>query len=147
MPCKYGFAFACTKKQGVTIDESKTYTFNEALTRSFEVHDQNGKVIALSSMASANAENNPSRLDYLFYLVNEADNTAAVVRPLQQTIEAYKSADYWKEFFNISGITTAIDGITVNSPTNHERIYDLRGVEQNSVKGHVIKNGIKIINN
>ena len=113
MPCKYGFAFACTKKQGVAIDESKTYTFNEALTRSFEVHDQNGKVIALSSMASANAENNPSRLDYLFYLVNEADNTAAVVRPLQQTIEAYKSADYWKEFFNISGITTAIDGITV----------------------------------
>ena len=64
MPCKYGFAFACTKKQGVTIDESKTYTFNEVLTRSFEVHDQNGKVIALSSMASANAENNPSRLDY-----------------------------------------------------------------------------------
>ncbi|MCI7399017.1 MAG: hypothetical protein MSH57_01185 [Prevotella sp.] len=98
-------------------------------------------------MASANAENNPSRLDYLFYLVNEADNTAAVVRPLQQTIEAYKSADYWKEFFNISGITTAIDGITVNSPTNHERIYDLRGVEQNRVKGLVIKNGIKIINN
>ena len=45
LPCKYGFAFACTKKQGVTIDESKTYTFNEVLTRSFEVHDQNGKVI------------------------------------------------------------------------------------------------------
>ena len=49
MPCKYGFAFACTKKQGVTIDESKTYTFNEALTRSFEVHDQNGKVISGSN--------------------------------------------------------------------------------------------------
>ena len=48
MPCKYGFAFACTKKQGVTIDESKTYTFNEALTRSFEVHDQNGKEISIS---------------------------------------------------------------------------------------------------
>ena len=28
-----------------------------------------------------------------------------------------------------------------------ERIYDLRGVEQNRVKGLVIKNGIKIINN
>ena len=49
LPCKYGFAFACTKKQGVTIDESKTYTFNEALTRSFEVHDQNGKVISGSN--------------------------------------------------------------------------------------------------
>ncbi len=49
LPCKYGFAFACTKKQGVTIDESKTYTFNEVLTRSFEVHDQNGKVISGSN--------------------------------------------------------------------------------------------------
>ena len=49
MPCKYGFAFACTKKQGVTIDESKTYTFNEELTRSFEVHDQNGKIISGSN--------------------------------------------------------------------------------------------------
>ena len=49
LPCKYGFAFACTKKQGVTIDESKTYTFNEVLTRSFEVHDQNGKIISGSN--------------------------------------------------------------------------------------------------
>ena len=49
LPCKYGFAFACTKKQGVTIDESKTYTFNEVLIRSFEVHDQNGKVISGSN--------------------------------------------------------------------------------------------------
>ena len=49
LPCKYGFAFACTKKQGVTIDESKTYTFNEVLSRSFEIHDQNGKVISGSN--------------------------------------------------------------------------------------------------
>ena len=49
LPCKYGFAFACSKKQGVTIDESKTYTFNEVLSRSFEIHDQNGKVISGSN--------------------------------------------------------------------------------------------------
>ena len=33
----------------MTIDESKTYTFNEVLTRSFEVHDQNGKIISSSN--------------------------------------------------------------------------------------------------
>ena len=33
-------------KQGVTIDESKTYTINEVLTRSFKVFDQNGKEIS-----------------------------------------------------------------------------------------------------
>lgn len=49
LPCKYGFAFACSKKQGVTIDESKTYTFNEVLSRSFKVLDQNGKVISGSN--------------------------------------------------------------------------------------------------
>ena len=64
----------------------------------------------------------------------------------QQSIEAYKSAEYWKEFFNISGITTAIDGITVDSHTNHERIYDLRGVEMKSEKGIYIKGGKVRIN-
>ena len=62
----------------------------------------------------------------------------------QQSIEAYKSADCWKQFFNITGITTAIDGITVNSPSNHERIYDLRGMEMKAEKGLFIKNGIKV---
>lgn len=46
LPCKYGFAFACAKKPGVTIDESKTYTFREALSRSFKVLDQNGNSIS-----------------------------------------------------------------------------------------------------
>ena len=46
LPCKDGFAFACSMKQGVTIDESKTYTFNEVITRSFKVFDQNGKEIS-----------------------------------------------------------------------------------------------------
>ena len=46
LPCKYGFAFACAKKPGVTIDESKTYTFREVLSRSFKVLDQNGKEIS-----------------------------------------------------------------------------------------------------
>ena len=49
MPCKYGFAFACAKKPGVTIDESKTYTFREVLSRSFKVLDQNGKIISGSN--------------------------------------------------------------------------------------------------
>ena len=48
LPCKYGFAFACAKKPGVTIDESKTYTFREVLSRSFKVLDQNGKEISIS---------------------------------------------------------------------------------------------------
>ena len=48
LPCKYGFAFACAKKPGVTIDESKTYTFREVLGRSFKVLDQNGKEISIS---------------------------------------------------------------------------------------------------
>ena len=48
LPCKYGFAFACAKKPGVTIDESKTYTFSEMLSRSFKVLDQNGKEISIS---------------------------------------------------------------------------------------------------
>ena len=48
LPCKYGFAFACAKKPGVTIDESKTYTFSEILGRSFKVLDQNGKEISIS---------------------------------------------------------------------------------------------------
>ena len=48
LPCKYGFAFACAKKPGVTIDESKTYTFSEVLSRSFKVLDQNGKEISIS---------------------------------------------------------------------------------------------------
>lgn len=48
LPCKYGFAFACAKKPGVTIDESKTYTFGEVLSRSFKVLDQNGKAISIS---------------------------------------------------------------------------------------------------
>lgn len=49
LPCKYGFAFACAKKQGVTIDESKTYTINKVLTRSCKVLDQNGKQISDSN--------------------------------------------------------------------------------------------------
>ena len=48
LPCKYGFAFACTKKQGVTIDESKTYTFNEVLSRSTEIIFQKGNAMSAS---------------------------------------------------------------------------------------------------
>ena len=48
LPCKYGFAFACAKKPGVTIDEDRTYTFSEVLSRSFKVLDQNGKEISIS---------------------------------------------------------------------------------------------------
>ena len=78
-------------------------------------------------MASANAENNPFRLDYLFYLVNEADNTAAVVRPPQQYDYIY---------------SVVFDGVcSINSPTNHERIYDLRGMEKKAGKGIYIKGG------
>ena len=46
LPCKYGFAFACAKKPGVTIDEDRTYTFSENLGRSTEIVFQKGNSIS-----------------------------------------------------------------------------------------------------
>ena len=55
---------------------------------------------------------------------------------------AYRNAEVWKKFANIS-TTTGINS-TVIAPQDDERIYDLRGVEMKNVKGIVIKNGIKV---
>ena len=46
LPCKYGFAFACSKKPGVTIDKDRTYTFSEILDRSTEIVFQKGNSIS-----------------------------------------------------------------------------------------------------
>lgn len=48
LPCKYGFAFACAMKPGVTIDEDRTYTFNEVLTRSTKIIFQKGNAMSAS---------------------------------------------------------------------------------------------------
>lgn len=49
LPCKYGFAFACAKKPGVTIDEDRTYTFSENLGRSTEIVFQKGNSISANN--------------------------------------------------------------------------------------------------
>ena len=49
MPCKYGFAFACSKKPGVTIDEDRTYTFSENLDRSTKIVFQKGNSISANN--------------------------------------------------------------------------------------------------
>ena len=57
---------------------------------------------------------------------------------------AYKGAEVWKKFANIStptGISSAVIDIQ-----DGERIYDLRGIKKKVGKGLVIKNGNKIIN-
>ncbi|OYP47559.1 hypothetical protein CIK97_12235 [Prevotella sp. P3-120] len=59
--------------------------------------------------------------------------------------QAYRNAEVWKEFKNIATPTSLKSAIV--DTKDSERIYDLRGVEQNREKGLVIKNGIKIINN
>lgn len=65
-----------------------------------------------------------------------------------ESLAAYKSATTWKEFFNISGISTAIDGIEAEETAGKEKVYDLLGRQRNAqTKGLVIKNGKKVIKN
>ena len=59
--------------------------------------------------------------------------------------QAYRNAEVWKEFKNIATPTSL--RTTIVDSQEDERIYDLRGVEQNREKGLVIKNGIKVIKN
>ena len=56
--------------------------------------------------------------------------------------QAYRNAEVWKKFANIS-TPTGINS-TVITPQDDERIYDLRGIEMKNVTGIVIKNGIKV---
>ena len=59
--------------------------------------------------------------------------------------QAYRNAEVWKEFKNVATPTSL--RTTIVDSQEDERIYDLRGVEQNREKGLVIKNGIKVIKN
>ena len=53
--------------------------------------------------------------------------------------DAYRSADVWKKFANIS-TPTGINSIMIDSQ-DRERIYDLRGMEKQAEKGLYIKGG------
>ena len=59
--------------------------------------------------------------------------------------QAYRNAEVWKEFKNIATPTSL--RTTIVDSQEDERIYDLRGIEKQSEKGLVIKNGIKVIKN
>ena len=59
--------------------------------------------------------------------------------------QAYRNAEVWKEFKNIATPTSL--RTTIVDSQEDERIYDLRGIDKQSEKGLVIKNGIKVIKN
>ena len=51
------------------------------------------------------------------------------------SIEAYKAADVWKEFFNIDGEATGIDDVTNGAvEATVKSIYDLNGRQQQDTR-------------
>ena len=59
----------------------------------------------------------------------------------QQSVEAYKNHPVWKRFFNINGITTAVEAVNAVPTVTHKPIHNLRGQEIKSEKGIYIKGG------
>ena len=56
------------------------------------------------------------------------DKTACRLSVPSGSIEAYKAADVWKEFFNIDGEATGIDDVTSGAgKAAIKSIYDLNG--------------------
>ena len=64
------------------------------------------------------------------------------------SVDAYKAADYWKNFVNIEGIdSSAIDAASADADSDiNAPAYNLQGVKVNSdYKGIVIRNGKKFL--
>lgn len=78
--------------------------------------------------------------------IEESLYTQATLLVPTESLESYKSAKTWKEFFNISGISTAINSIEADGAEGKEPIYDLRGVRlKEAKKGIYIKGGKKVV--
>ena len=75
-----------------------------------------------------------------YYPFNNSFTTATLHVPAGST-DAYREAETWKNFQIISDISTSIDGVSADSASNKERIYNLKGQEIKSPKGLYIKGG------
>lgn len=83
-----------------------------------------------------------------YYAFDESLYTQAKLLVPEQSLNAYKTAETWKNFLTIGGISTKIDGIGVDQTTKSLRIYDLLGRQRNEqTKGLIIVNGKKTVRN
>lgn len=54
----------------------------------------------------------------------------------EQSLEDYKSAEHWEDFFSIGVITAGVDGVQAGRPTRKGRVYDIGGRQLNNVPTH-----------
>ena len=77
----------------------------------------------------------------------DAVKTSATLYVLDASLAAYKSANVWKDFFAVKGLTATGLSSPEAADDDTERIYDLNGrmINESSVKGVYIKNGKKYV--
>ena len=77
----------------------------------------------------------------------DAVKTSATLYVLDASLAAYKSANVWKDFFAVKGLTATGLSSPEAADDGTERIYDLNGrmINESSVKGVYIKNGKKYV--
>lgn len=98
---------------------------------------------SLTSVTSLNTT--PPMLHYDSFTATQ--NTYATLYVPKDAISAYKSADYWKDFYNIKAIeTTQVNSLETNDSEHPAAIYDLQGRKQKEPqKGVNIIGGKKIL--
>ena len=82
------------------------------------------------------------------YSFDDAVKTAATLYVPDASLDAYRSADVWKDFFAVKGMSeTGISSPEAADDDTIRDIYDLNGrmINESSVKGVYIKNGKKYV--
>lgn len=83
--------------------------------------------------------------DYIFYDTNYQNCTLCVPA---ESLDAYRNAQVWKEFLNISGTATGINSIVADDKDADTTYYDIEGRKiQTPVKGHlyITNKGKKVV--
>ncbi len=72
---------------------------------------------------------------------DESLYTQATLKVPEQSVEEYKSAEYWRNFLTVENITAGLNPPTCSTPSTSSRIYDLRGMVKQAEQGIYIKDG------
>lgn len=139
---------------GRNLDSKQNYTFYnnpmEELTLGKEVTEfsqnlygcDNLKQVTCLSIIPPVANDDQ---DYIFWETNYQNCTLCVPA---ESVDAYKNAQIWKEFLNISGTATSIKGVVADDKDADTIYYDLEGrMIQNPTKGHlyITNKGKKVV--
>ena len=68
-------------------------------------------------------------------IVRVYSEASTIERAVETGVDAYKAADVWKDFANISSITTGIESVAKNGDKEAvNSIYDLNGRQQQGLR-------------